>query len=70
VCRFRDTDSDGTLDETLYYCQDANMNVTALVAASDGAVVERYMYDPYGKASVRHGVRDAQGNPTTEWQEE
>lgn len=47
------------------------MNVTALVDESDGAVVERYMYDPYGKVSVRHGVRDAAGNNTSEseWDE-
>ena len=29
------------------------MNVTALVDESDGAVVGRTMYDPYGKVSVR-----------------
>ncbi len=47
------------------------MNVTALVDESDGAVVERYRYDPYGKVSVRHGVRDAAGNNTSEdeWDE-
>jgi len=48
VLRWRDTGGDPDLDETLYYCNDANMNVTALVNTS-GAVVERYMYDPYGK---------------------
>jgi RHS repeat-associated protein len=35
----------------LYYTQDANFNVTALVAP-DGTVVERYAYDPYGKVTV------------------
>jgi RHS repeat-associated protein len=40
----------GTLDEVLYFCNDANMNVTALVNTS-GTVVERYVYDPYGKAT-------------------
>ncbi|MCX5671510.1 MAG: RHS repeat-associated core domain-containing protein [Planctomycetota bacterium] len=45
------------LEETLYVCNDANMNVTALVDATpgsetEGEVVERYMYDPYGKATV------------------
>ncbi len=53
VLRDRDTDANGTLDERLYYCNDANMNVTALVG-TDGAVAERYTYDPYGKATVRH----------------
>jgi RHS repeat-associated protein len=41
---------DGT-DERLYYLQDANFNVTALVTPA-GAVAERYAYDPYGNAAV------------------
>ena len=52
----RDRDADGQsgngLEERLYYTTDANMNVTALVG-TDGAVVERYTYDPYGKVTVR-----------------
>jgi RHS repeat-associated protein len=51
VLRWRDRNSDGTLDETLYYCNDANMNVTALVDTS-GSVVERYQYTPYGSVTV------------------
>ncbi|MCX6997964.1 MAG: hypothetical protein NTV49_12980 [Kiritimatiellaeota bacterium] len=49
----RDRDADGQsyngLEERLYYTGDAHFNVTALVNIS-GAVVERYEYDPYGKA--------------------
>jgi len=56
VLRWRDTGGDPDLDETLYYCQDANMNVTALVEP-DGDVAERYVYDPYGSL-----VHDANGN--------
>jgi len=52
VVRFRDTNGDGTADDTLYYCTDANMNVTALVNASDGSVAERYEYDPYGRVLI------------------
>jgi len=52
VVRFRDTNGDGTADDTLYYCNDANMNVTALVNAADGGVAERYEYDPYGNLTV------------------
>jgi RHS repeat-associated protein len=55
VCRWRDDNSDGDFadaGETLYYCNDANMNVTALVNAADGAVVERYQYEPYGSVTV------------------
>jgi len=53
VLRWRDADSDEnhTLDETLYYCNDANMNVTALVSTS-GTVVERYLYSPYGQPEI------------------
>jgi len=50
-----DGDLDGGSEEgdnTLYYTTDANWNVTALVDAETGEVVERYMYDPYGKATV------------------
>ena len=38
-----------TPGEVLYYANDANMNVTALVDAATGLVVERYHYDPYGQ---------------------
>jgi len=61
VCRYRDADTDGSVDDTLYYFTDANFNVTALVDASDGDVVERYAYDPYGKAAVLNGADDAEG---------
>jgi len=50
--RWRDGNTDGDLDDegdsVLYYTNDANFNVTALVAA-DGDVAERVVYDPYGK---------------------
>ncbi|MCX5653107.1 MAG: RHS repeat-associated core domain-containing protein [Planctomycetota bacterium] len=52
VLRWRDTGGDPDLDETLYYCNDANMNVTALVDASSGNVAERYMYSPYGQPEI------------------
>jgi len=58
IVRWRDGNTDGDLedegDSTLYYCTDANFNVTALVNAS-GTVVERYLYDPYGKVTVCDG---------------
>jgi RHS repeat-associated protein len=52
VLRWRDSNTDGTVDDTLYYTNDANMNVTGLVNATNGTVVERYTYDPYGKVSM------------------
>jgi len=52
----RDRDADGQswngLEERLYYCNDANFNVTALINTF-GTVVERYTYDPYGKVTFR-----------------
>jgi RHS repeat-associated protein len=56
VVRFRDGNADSdyadSVDNILYYTTDANHNVTTLVKASDGSVVERYTYDAYGKAVV------------------
>ena len=40
--------SDGSLK---FYLQDANYNVVAL-ADDEGAVVERYWYEPYGKVTI------------------
>jgi len=72
VLRDRDGDGDGDCvdgdDERVYCCQDANFNVTSLVDGYDGATVERYAYDPYGKPTFLNGVRDANGYSTTEWQ--
>jgi RHS repeat-associated protein len=45
----------------LFYCQDANMNTTALVNSS-GSVVERYVYDPYGKPTVLSGTWTSQSS--------
>lgn len=47
----RDSDANGTYDERSYVLQDANFNVTALANAS-GIVIERYLYDAYGKRTV------------------
>ncbi len=64
VCRFRDSNADGSLDETLYYAQDANFNVTAVMDAS-GVVKERYTYESYGKVTFRQNdwsLQAAQGS--------
>ena len=52
----------GTGEQRLYYQQDANWNVTALVSADDasesytgGVVVERYLTDPYGNVITLNG---------------
>ena len=59
VLRDRDTTDNQTLDERLYYTTDANMDVTALLASGSRDVVERYVYDPYGRIEVLTGS----GNP-------
>jgi RHS repeat-associated protein len=51
VLRDRATGAPGTLNERLWVQQDANWNVTALVNGS-GAVVERYVYSPYGMVTI------------------
>ena len=70
VLRWRDTGGAPDLDETLYFCNDANMNVTAVVNTS-GAVVERYAYDPYGRVTILNGADgtdpDVDGETVFEW---
>ncbi len=51
ILRDQSSEGDGDLDQRLYVMQDANWNVTGLVDTS-GNVVERYVYSPYGVASV------------------
>ena len=59
VCRWWDADTDGQMEPTAgeqhYYTNDAQFNATALIDANSGAVVERYMYDPYGKPMFLDG---------------
>jgi len=73
VLRWRDSDTDGTVDDTFYYTNDANMNVTAVVD-TDGDVVERYAYDPYGRPIFVNGENgadpDVDGETVFEWQED
>jgi RHS repeat-associated protein len=66
VLRDRDTNGDGTLDERLWVQQDANWNVTALVDGS-GAVVERYVYDPFGAQTVLTGGFGSRSSSSYGW---
>jgi RHS repeat-associated protein len=45
--RDRDTDNNGSLDETLYFTSDANFNVTTALDTS-GTVQKHMAYSPYG----------------------
>ena len=58
--------SDGSIQQRLYVQQDANWNVTALVNTS-GAVVERYVYDPYGVVTVLSGTWGTQTGSNYGW---
>jgi RHS repeat-associated protein len=49
VVRWRDTDNDGTLDETLYYLQDLRGDITALLDPVSQDIVERVRYGPTGR---------------------
>jgi RHS repeat-associated protein len=66
--RDRDTDANGTLDERLYPMHDANYNVTG-IADTSGAVVERYLYDPYGSVTVldANWAADGDGVSDVSW---
>ena len=72
VCRWWDADSDGTMEpaagEMQYFTNDGNFNTTALVDANSGGVVERYLYDPYGRVTVLNGAAGAEKDPNVaEW---
>ena len=54
---------DGEATRTLYYTTDAFGKVTALIDGDTGAVVERYVYDPYGAVTFLQGNQEGQ----TEW---
>jgi len=52
ILRDENTDQDSLCDDArLYYLTDANFNVTTLTDTS-GDAVERYVYDPYGSATI------------------
>src|SRR5262249_4640047 len=67
-------DSDGDVtdtDERLYVNHDANFNTTALVGYNSGAsawqVRERYLYDPYGRATTLTGTWGSRVGTLYEW---
>jgi len=66
VLRTRDTDANGSLDETLYALQDANWSITALTDTS-GTVLERFRYDAYGKPLVLDANFAADGDGVSDY---
>ena len=72
VVRDRDADGNagtgtGGLEERLWVQQDANFNVTALTDGT-GAAVERFVYDPFGAATVLTGAFAARSASLYAWQ--
>ena len=59
----RDSFTGGVFNQRLYAQRDANFNVTALVNTS-GQVVERYLYDSYGKVTVLNPDWTVRGDGT------
>ncbi len=66
ILRDRDTGGSPDLDERLYVLQDANWNVVA-VANPGGTVLERYVYEPYGKPAFLDGSWGARGSSLYAW---
>ncbi|NLE39844.1 MAG: RHS repeat-associated core domain-containing protein, partial [Pirellulaceae bacterium] len=70
VVRFHDGNGDGDYadagDNVRYYTNDANYNVTATIDAATGNVVERYVYNAYGKATVYDDAWTNTAAPTTD----
>jgi RHS repeat-associated protein len=66
VLRDRDADGNGSLEERLYGLQDANYNMTALVSTA-GSVVERYLYDPYGRFDVKDASWGTRAGSSYAW---
>jgi RHS repeat-associated protein len=60
VCR------DDATPQRLYACQDANFNLTAIVNTS-GAVVERYVFDPYGTRTIYTGSWSPISTSSYDW---
>ena len=54
---FHTSHGDSTLEETLYYATDANMNVTALLN-STGSCLARWTYDSYDQPTRTYGSSD------------
>jgi RHS repeat-associated protein len=67
ILRDRDTNADGSLDEGLYGIQDANWNVTS-VLATPGVVQERYAYSPFGHVIVLTGDFVGRGSSSFNWE--
>jgi RHS repeat-associated protein len=68
--RFHDGNGDGDYsdagDNIRYFTGDANYNVTAVLDAATGEVVERYVYTAYGAATVYSPTWTSPAAPTSD----
>ncbi len=69
ILRDRDSTGGGTLNERLWVQQDANYNVTALVGwnGTNWVVNERFVYDPYGQATLLNPDWSSTSPPDYAW---
>ena len=67
VLRDRSTAGNGSFNERVYVQHDANHNVTAITDVN-GVVKERFVYDPYGVATVLNPTTWAIITDTYNWQ--
>jgi RHS repeat-associated protein len=66
ICRDRDADANGSLEERLYTAQDANFTVLAALDTS-GNAVERFALDAFGLFSVLTPGRTPRTNSSFDW---
>ena len=70
IVRFHDGNGDGDYldagDNIRYYTGDANYNVTATIDAATGDIVDRYVYNAYGEATVYDDDWANPAAPTTD----
>jgi RHS repeat-associated protein len=70
IVRFHDGNADGDYldagDSIRYYTGDANYDVTATLDAATGDIVERYVYTPYGTATVYSPTWTNPAGPTAD----
>jgi len=61
LVRDMDTDSNGSLDQRVYFTSDANFNVTSVISAS-GTVLQHQMYTAYGEIAWLNASWSSIGN--------
>jgi RHS repeat-associated protein len=63
IARDKDTDGNGSLDQKVYFGQDANFNTTLMVSAT-GGTLGHFVYQAYGEKEKTDGNWSVQGSDT------